>query len=218
MKKIITVLLFFVSPFLGISQSSPHDLHFNSLSTQWYEAIPLGNGMLGALIWQKNNHLRFSLDRADLWDLRPMKGLHRPEFSYSWVVEQVNKKDYKPVQEYFDAPYDREAAPSKIPGGALEFDTKGWGYVRSVQLFLSNALCEVKWTSGIVLKTFVHATEPVGWFRFENITTDFMPKLIAPKYQKDANEKEENDDLSRLGYKHGEIQHGVNSITYNQPG
>ena len=106
------------------AQPSPNDLHFDRLAAHWDEAIPLGNGMLGALIWQKDDHLRFSLDRADLWDMRPMKGLHRPEFSYQWVIAQVRRNDYKPVQQYLDAPYDQEPAPSKIPGGALEFDTR----------------------------------------------------------------------------------------------
>ncbi len=54
--------------------------------------------------------------------MRPMKGLHREEFSYQWIQEQIRKQDYKPVQQYFDAPYNREPAPSKIPAGALEFD------------------------------------------------------------------------------------------------
>ena len=30
-----------------------HNLLFDSLPKRWDEAIPLGNGMLGALIWQK---------------------------------------------------------------------------------------------------------------------------------------------------------------------
>lgn len=47
-------------------------LKFNKLASTWDEAIPFGNGMLGALVWQKENNLRISLDRADLWDLRPM--------------------------------------------------------------------------------------------------------------------------------------------------
>jgi alpha-L-fucosidase 2 len=125
MKKIILIIagLLFYN---GVSAQNEvnHDLKFDTLARHWDEAIPLGNGMLGALIWQRADHLRFSLDRADLWDLRPMKGLHRKEFSYQWVINQVNKKDYAPVQRYLDEPYDHEPAPSKIPGGALEFDTK----------------------------------------------------------------------------------------------
>jgi len=221
MRKIITIITFVLLHGAIFGQSAQHDLYFDSLATRWDEAIPLGNGMLGALVWQKDDHLRFSLDRADLWDMRPMKGLHRKEFSYQWVINQVHKKDYAPVQQYFDEPYDREPAPSKIPGGALEFDTKSWGDVRSVHLYLPNALCEVKWANGIVMKTFVHATAPVGWFRFENIKTDLIPQLIAPKYQgkvKVSGDPVGGDDLSRLGYSQGTIKQQGNSITYKQTG
>ena len=221
MKKIIVVIVSVLLCDVIFGQSAEHDLHFDVLAKQWDEAIPLGNGMLGALIWQKNDHLRFSLDRADLWDLRPMEGLHRKEFSYQWVVDQIKKKDYAPVQKYFDEPYNKEPAPSKIPGGALEFDTKNWGNVQSVHLYLKNALCEVKWANGTILKTFVHAIAPVGWFRFENIRTNLIPQLIAPKYQGKINvsgDPVSGDDLSRLGYVQGTIKQQKNSITYMQQG
>src|SRR4029078_6458975 len=82
--------------------SSRHNLHFNELAKTWDEGIPLGNAILGALIWQKDGQLRFSLDRSDLWDLRPMKGLEGPEFSYKWITEHVKNKDYKIVQQKLD--------------------------------------------------------------------------------------------------------------------
>lgn len=202
-------------------QTATHDLQFSQLANKWDEAIPLGNGMLGALVWQNGTQLRFSLDRADLWDMRPMKGLHRKEFSYQWVVDQVNKKDYKPVQQYFDEPYDREPAPSKIPGGALEFETANWGKVSSVNLSLKDALCEISWTNGVRLKTFVDAGKPIGWFRFENVKEDFKPHLIAPRYQgtvRSSGDPVGGDDLSRLGYPQGKIKAEGNRITYQQQG
>ena len=73
-------------------KTSSNDLHFTELPTVWDEGIPLGNGMVGALIWEKEGKLRFSLDRADLWDLRPMENLKTPEWKYSWVYEQWKKK------------------------------------------------------------------------------------------------------------------------------
>nr|WP_068891289.1 glycoside hydrolase N-terminal domain-containing protein [Pedobacter panaciterrae] len=221
MNRTFALLLFTFASVTAFAQSPKHDLHFNKLASQWDEAIPLGNGTLGALIWQKGERLRFSLDRVDVWDMRPMKGLHRKEFSYQWVIDQVNKKDYKPVQQYFDAPYDREPAPSKIPGGALEFETKGWGQATDVHLSIKDAVCEVRWTNGIVLKTFVDAVKPLGWFRFENVGEDFKPHLIAPKYQgevKVSGDPVGGDDLSRLGYKQGTIKQNGNSITYHQEG
>ncbi len=224
LRPIITAA-FFLLLVNAIAQVKPsaHDLQFDTLATRWDEAIPLGNGTLGALIWQKQNHLRFSLDRADLWDERPMKGLHRKEFSYQWVYEQVKKKtDYNLVQKYFDDPYDEEPAPSKIPGAGLEFDIKDWGRVQSVRLYINNALCEVKWANGTVLTTYVHATKPFGRFRFENAPANFIPRLVPPLYQAASTKGEVNslvgDDLSKLGYKQGTITQQGNSITYKQQG
>src|SRR4051794_6349164 len=99
-----------------------HNLKFDSLASEWDEGMPLGNGMLGALIWKKDNRLRFSLDRADLWDQRRMRGTDVPEFRYKWIQEQVAKKEYAIVQKLMDEPYNTEAAPSKIPGAAIELD------------------------------------------------------------------------------------------------
>lgn len=204
-------------------QPGPYDLQFTQLPARWDEALPLGNGVLGTLIWQKANRLRFSLDRVDLWDLRPMKGLDRPEFSYRWVQGQVMKKDYKIVQEYFDKPYDQEPGPTKIPGAALEFNTQAWGPVQSARLMIQDAVAEVKWQNGAVLRSFVHATEPVGWFRFENVPANFTPDLIPPAYGKAIQEKAENavvdgDDLVRLGYTQGTVSRQANKITYHQTG
>ena len=226
MRKFIQFLLLLVFVSFGvnvIAQSRSHDLLFDTVATRWDEAIPLGNGTIGALVWQKQNHLRFSLDRADLWDERPMRGLHRKEFSYQWVYEQVKKKtNYSQVQKYFDDPYDAEPAPSKIPGAGLEFNTKAWGKVRSVHLDINSAVCEVKWINGMLLKTYVHAIKPFGWFRFENVPADFVPELIPPLYQAPPTKGEVNslvgDDLSKLGYKQGTVTRKKNSITYRQEG
>ncbi|NIJ55058.1 glycosyl hydrolase family 95 catalytic domain-containing protein [Dyadobacter arcticus] len=224
MAKLVLVLFLLVNYTCLLGQPlEKHGLHFDKLAAVWDEAIPLGNGTVGALIWQKDGNLRFSLDRADIWDMRPMAGLHRDEFSYKWVQGQVAKKDYKPVQQYFDAPYDREPAPSKIPAGGLEFALPSSSKVKSAKLLLANAICEVEWDSGMKLKTFVHATQPVGWFRFENIKSAFLPELVAPKYQgKIAAGGEVNslvgDDLARLGYKQGTVERQKNRIVYQQEG
>ena len=92
-----------------------------------------------------------------------------------------SKGDYLPVQKKFDHPYDRLAAPAKIPGAALEF-TGIPGSVDSVRLYLANALCQVRWNNGIQLQTFVHANEPLGWFEFRNIPDSIVPAIIAPRY------------------------------------
>lgn len=57
-----------------------HDLVSDQLAKTWDEGLPLGNGVIGALVWEKENNLRMSLDNVNLWDLRPMENLNTPFF------------------------------------------------------------------------------------------------------------------------------------------
>lgn len=201
---------------------SGSDLHFKGLAKSWDEGVPLGNATVGTLVWQRDSALRFSLDRTDLWDLRPLDSLSGDRYRFSWVKEQVRKKDYLPVQKKFDWPYDREAAPAKIPGAALEFSLEKIGEPTDVRLFVNNALCEVSWPNGTRLQTFVHATEPVGWFRFEQLTDTIVPTLQVPAYGRQNGQQDDGPvgglSLLRLGYEQGTAQREENSITYHQRG
>jgi alpha-L-fucosidase 2 len=189
-------------------QPQLHDFHFPSIPTRWDEGLPMGNGWLGCMVWQKDGRVRLALDRADLWDERPMEGLNRPEFSYAWVKEQVRKKEYGIVQQYFDAPYEQQAGPTKLPGGALEVQLNG-EQPNGVHLSLSQGLTTITWSKGKRMETFVHATKPEGWFRFSGfpVTQDIL-KLIPPKYEQlppenDKANSVDGSDLSRLGYPQG---------------
>jgi alpha-L-fucosidase 2 len=198
------------------------NLKFSTLASSWDEAIPLGNGMLGALVWQKGDNLRISLDRADLWDLRPMANIDRPEWSYEWVKNQLDSNSYQKVHELFDIPYDRDAAPSKIPGAALEFNIVPLGRVKSVELWLNSAICQVKWEDGAEMETFINAGNNVGWFRIKGNSVGIKPKLITPPYHSDKDTGDENpvtgQYLRRLGYPAGKLDSTSNSITYTQEG
>jgi alpha-L-fucosidase 2 len=217
---IIVIQLIVLSCF---GQPKPeHDLRFPGLAKSWDEGIPLGNGMLGALIWEKDSNLRISLDRADLWDLRPVKEFSLPQFRFSWVKEQVDKGSYDTVQKLFDLPYDRDPGPSKIPAGALEFPVKSLGAVESVHLFLTDAHCEVRWSSGARFLAFVDANQPLGWFRYENFPAAVPISFDPPDFENSGNKIKGNvivgQDLSRLGYHAGKVEQDGNSIYYRQKG
>ena len=229
MKKIFLLLyVFFVASLIGCKTDRIHlapsvnDLVFTELAAIWDEGMPLGNAIIGALVWQKDSSLRLSLDHVGLWDLRPMVNRDSlPIRNFKWVQEQVAKKDYRSVQLMYDVPYDTSAFPTKIPGGALEFNIAGLGKVDTVRLYLNNALCEVKWADGARFQTFVHATENKGWFRFENVSADFKPILASPVYQSfssGVSSPVTGQDLRRLGYPQGDVATKGNSIVYHQPG
>jgi alpha-L-fucosidase 2 len=201
---------------------SKSDLIFKELARSWDEGIPLGNATVGALIWEKGTSLRMSLDRIDLWDLRKVDSLSGSNFRFSWVIAHVKSKNYLPVQKKFDFPYENEPAPTKIPGAAIEFPLNKLGTPSSVHLYLRNALCEITWKNGVRMKTFVHATLPIGWFVFENLNTSIIPNLIPPLYvnknRNGAANSVTGQNLSCLGYKQGSITHNSHEIIYHQKG
>ncbi|MEZ4899376.1 MAG: hypothetical protein R2806_21195 [Saprospiraceae bacterium] len=202
--------------------ASPNDLHFDALPEVWDEGIPLGNGMIGALIWKKDGMLRLSLDRADLWDLRPMPNLKLPEWKFQWVYEQWKADNYKPVQEKFDVPYDQLPAPSKIPGAALEFDITTLGEVEYVHLYLQEALCVIQWKSGVRFLTYVDATKPVGRYQWEGLTGELPVAMVPPTYVQEGIAGADNpvtgQDLRRLEYRAGRMDKDESGVTYTQEG
>lgn len=201
---------------------SASDLVYPELASSWDEGIPLGNATVGALVWKRDSTIRLSLDRTDLWDLRPADSLSGPNFRFSWVKEHIRKGNYLPVQKKIDWPYDQNPAPSKIPGAAVEFPLAKLGDPSAVRLYLNNALCEATWEDGTQMQTFVHATEPVGWFVFKNLKTELIPSIIAPVYNKTKPDGSldpvSGQDLHRLGYQQGVITRQGNQITYHQQG
>lgn len=199
-----------------------HKLSFNQLAGSWDEAIPLGNGMLGALVWGKGDNLRISLDRADLWDLRPMDIKNKNEWNYSWIIEQRKKGTFKEVHNKLDRLYDDNPAPTKIPGAAIEFNIKQLGSVDSVELRVTDAVCNIKWKNGVQLLSFLHGAKNAGWLRFKGVDETFTPFIVPPSYNKGDITKKANSvntqDLITLGYKQGEVICKKNSQSYIQEG
>ena len=215
--------------FTSLAQPQPkHNLQFDHLATRWDEAIPLGNGMLGALIWQKESRLRLSLDRADLWDER--QALDLSKFNFADVERWVRNNTYDSAHRLGDAPYDQTPYPTKLPAAAMEFNISHLGKVISNSLDISIALNTVVFESGITFKSFIHATKNIGYFAFENIEEKsfhniaklLTPQLIVHNYG-NKNAKTDNDNsmagegLQKLGYPQGTVTQTASSISYHQP-
>ncbi|MEO9021471.1 MAG: glycoside hydrolase family 95-like protein [Ginsengibacter sp.] len=224
------LFIIFASFYLDNVMAQPkaeYNLQFDSLATRWDEGMPLGNGWLGELIWKKDNKLRISLDRVDLWDDRPMPKIDQLKFK--WVVAQLNKGQYDTVHKMGDEPYDRNPAPTKIPGAALEFNYNPFGKVVSNMLDIKTALSTIKFENGVVLHNYVHAVDEIGYFAFENLPESqsgineksCIPELIIPNYNSLNKNNDDNSHsgggLQTLGYAKGTITKTANSIRYHQP-
>lgn len=231
MSTTIKLLSLLLTVFLFVSCSktnrkielSDHDLVFTKLASTWDEGIPLGNGMLGALVWKKGKNLRISLDRADLWDLRPMDNMYREGFNYKWVYEKWEKDRYQEVQQMFDRPYDQSAGPSKIPAAALEIPIDEFGPVESVRLFVHNGICRIEWQNGMSMDIFIDPENPVGWFEIKGNIENIEINLVPPAFTLDPENSASNvvtggQDLRRLGYEEGELTEAPNTLDYIQQG
>ncbi|MFT3932886.1 MAG: hypothetical protein QM726_04655 [Chitinophagaceae bacterium] len=220
MKQSIVILLLVVITTQLAAQPKPaYNLVFDSMATRWDDGIPLGNGWMGALIWKKDDKIRLSLDRVDLWDERPMPEIDKLKFS--WVVEKVKQNQYDTVQALGDKPYDKNPAPTKIPGAAIEFDCNRFGKVVSNVLDITTALSTIKFENGISFYNYVHASKQVGYFGFENLPdTNIIPELLLPVYNlglgADGNSLQ-GQGVQKLGYGKGTITKTINSVRFHQP-
>lgn len=153
-----------------------YKLKFSHTITAWDEAIPLGNGNLGCLIWGNANELRFSLDKSGIWDCS-----NPPEvqdgFTYANLIDLVSKRKQRKINKIFDDCY-ANTTPTKLPTGRLVLDL-GVNHEVISELDILTAEAKVV-VDSIVVNSFVHATEDYGLIE---INSDKITlHLEAPKY------------------------------------
>lgn len=152
---------------------------------RWDQAIPLGNGLTGGLLWGSGQNLKLSLDRGDLWDLRTPDTLLRDDWTWATIRKLVAEKNQKRISELFDVPYNAFAYPTKIPAGRLELTLAGSQAAESFSLDLASAVAHVKLSSDAV-DVFYSAEEPVAMLRVAGPRPKW--RIVAP------------DSLEKLGY------------------
>jgi len=87
---------------------------------RWDEAMPLGNGLQGALVWGGGPTLTLSLDRGDLWDARRPDVMTSPQWTWATLRRLKEAGDFATLHTIFDWPYDNVPYPTKLPGGRIE--------------------------------------------------------------------------------------------------
>jgi len=198
-----------------------HGLHFKEPSMVWDEAIPLGNGLLGGLVWGDGTPLKISLDRTDLWDLRPVPEFEGKDYSYKRMQQWVKEGRLADLHRLYDFPYGN-AGPTKIPAGRIEITLSGNPVFKEASLDLKEATSIMKFDNGCVVKVFIDATQQVGLidiFKAESIE----PTIVAPSFAGEVKDpagpnKISAGDLASLGYKAPVISKGRNFTAFTQEG
>ncbi len=148
--------------------------------TSWDEAIPLGNGLLGGLLWGEGGTLRLSLDRGDLWDERPAPGNPLAGFTYARMAQLVAAKDNDAISKIVDTAYLADH-PTKLPAGRLELDLAPGQTVTTFALDLNTATARAQLAGDAgAVEAFVSATEPVAMLRLPGPAPRAV-RLLAPE-------------------------------------
>jgi alpha-L-fucosidase 2 len=136
-------------------------MHFDKTINTWDEAIPLGNGAIGCLIWGRSDALRLSLDRCDLWDTTDAPKISE-EYSYKNLVKLAREGNEKEIERIFDEPYSKPR-PTKLPAGKIIINcNKNANVVSTLDIMTAEALIEIEDTR---IQGFLDANNEVGIFK-----------------------------------------------------
>ena len=153
-------------------------LHFDKTITSWDEALPLGNGDLGCLIWNSSDKLRFSLDKGGIWDCsNPPE--NQDDFSYDNMKNLVANKKQKQIQKKYDDCYSNPT-PTKLPAGKVILDL---GVKENIISDLDFNTAQAELTIGkISVKSFIHAQNNYGLIEINKTGINLI--IDNPKYGK----------------------------------
>ena len=195
-------------------------LRYDKPAMVWDEAMPLGNGLLGGLVWGDGKPVKISLDRTDLWDLRPVPEFHGKDYTYKTMRVWEKAGRVKELEAMYDNPYNRPA-PTKIPAGRIELTFRdGWSAVpASLDLAKAEAKCGNP-AGNEFLSVWIHATDPVGFVEIWGSAPTF--KLTAPAFAGqepgDGKPAISMGDLKQLGYPAAKTAEGADFQSYEQEG
>jgi len=165
---------------------------------RWDEAIPLGNGLTGGLLWGGDSIINLSLDRGDLWDVRTHPGFTAPGFSY----ETVKKMALAGLTDSLNRQYARVSDfPTKLPGCRLVISLPEGVTVESFHLDMKRGLGSADLGESNA-EIFFSANRPVALVKIPGSVKDYQ--LIA------------NPAVARLGNEPARIEKDDKGISLIQ--
>jgi alpha-L-fucosidase 2 len=163
--KLILTALFATTASLAVSKPLPPGASLNlklaAPVRSWDEAVPLGNGTMGMLLWGETNLIRLSLDRGDLWDERPSKAFLKVRDRFNWATLQqlVASNRMDEFNSICDANYAHDSYPTKLPAGRVELLLDDSQRIDSFELNLATAEGMVHGKGGEIARAFVNAAD-----------------------------------------------------------
>ncbi len=168
---------------------SNFNIKTKKLSDLWDEGMPLGNGKIGGLFYDKDG-LRLAIDRIDLWDNRPNPATLEKGFTYknmAKLIKSGKEEDWAEYYRLFDEIYSSTPYPSKISPGRFEIDLKNRQENIKAEIDIKTAVMNLSAGDGTRIESFLSATKFIGIVK---IFGDFDIKIRIPDYISGSNDKE----------------------------
>lgn len=188
----------------GKLPESAYNLVLKAPVNTWDEALPLGNGLMGGLLWGEKNTIRLSLDRGDLWDERTHGEKEWwKKYTYQKGADLVAKKEYDTVNNWWDEAYNG-VSPTKLPAGRIELKFPEGETVKEFELLEASAEGIARFNSGAVLKAFYSAKDPVALMAIKGLSAEAV-QLLSPmdvyrKNTKGDGGPSSGGSVNKLGY------------------
>ena len=129
--------------------ASPLALWYRQPASRWRDALPIGNGRLGGMVWGRVQHERIDLNDDTLWAGEPSENINTNGLEALPAVRALLKAGKEAdaqalVEQRMNGVYD----PSYLPLGALKLDFPVTGTVSGYrrELDLSQAVARTEFT------------------------------------------------------------------------
>lgn len=175
-----------------------HGITHRAAPLRWDDGFPLGNGVLGAMCWGGGNPLAFTLDHADLWDLRRnFAFMDDPRFNYATLRRLVAAGRFDEAQEVFEAREwrDNPVGPTKISLGRAELAlSEPASYTCHLDLERAAVSGTIRTVDGTThaLRAFVHQRHNILCLQVDALPEKSRMRVIPLA--------EMSDSLARLGH------------------
>jgi len=175
----------------------------------WDSGIPLGNGLMGCLVWGEGNTIQFGFDRADIWENRMnAESLKAVGLTYEIMQKMVKEGKTKEIGDLTRKHTDNvfpdgktKLFATKLPGVRLELELPSGFNAKSFTLDMGQGLGSVVPSNGVPIQVFTSATTPVTLIK----CADFSQMKWIPAWQ-----------VRKLGYPDGEVGSDGGNLWFKQ--
>lgn len=170
---------------------------------RWDEGLPLGNGRTGSLVYG-SKPLKITVDRTDLWDLRPNEVTLEKGFNFKNLVElslSGKEEDWKERERLFEDIFMGKPYPSKITAGHIGL----WFGISAENvrytLDIDSSIVKIYADNRLIAEVFVFDEPNAGVIRlYENAEINLhVPAYLSGKPECGSGIGDNADKMS-LGY------------------